>query len=117
MTLKKCYTEIGGDYEDVMRRFMDETRVNRFLRMFLGDQSFAHLCDSMQAGRYEDAFRAVHTIKGICMNLSLSALAECCAALTENLRSGQPDGATQPLFEQVQAEYARTTAAIREHLL
>ena len=117
MTLKECYTEIGGDYEDVMRRFIDEARVDRFLRMFLDDPSFAYLCDSMQADRYEDAFHAVHTMKGISMNLSLSVLVERCVALTENLRSGQPDGATQPLFEQVQAEYARTTAAIRGHLL
>ena len=116
MNLKECYAAIGSDYADVMRRFISEARVDRFLRMFLDDQSYAQLCGGMADGRWPDAFRAVHTMKGICMNLSLSALADRCAALTENLRGGQPDVQTQPLFEQVRTEYERTAAAIRGHL-
>ena len=98
MNLKECYLTAGADYEDVMRRLMSEERVDRFLNMFLRDRSFEQLCLAMETQQYEEAFRAVHTIKGICMNLSLTALLDACIALTENLRPGKPDGQTGPLF-------------------
>lgn len=116
MDLKECYSAAGADYEDVMRRFASEDRVGRFLTMFLNDQSFAALCAAMEAGRYEDAFRAAHTMKGITMNLSLNALRDSCVALTENLRGGEADARTREHFDRVRADYERTSAAIRSHL-
>lgn len=116
MDLKACYAAAGADYEDVMRRLMGEERVTRFLAMFLRDQSYDQLCAAMEAGRCDEAFRAVHTIKGISMNLSLTALRDACVALTENLRGGRTDGQTAGLYEQVRQEYGRTTGAIRAYL-
>lgn len=116
MNLKECYTAAGADYEDVMRRFMKEERVDRFLTMFLRDQSFALLCASMEQKQYEEAFRAVHTLKGICMNLSLCALLDACVELTENLRAGKPDDQTEHCFARLKTEYVRTSGAIRGHL-
>ena len=109
VNLRECYAAAAADYDDVMRRFMSENRVDRFLTMFLRDGSFELLCSAMDAGDYQDAFRAVHTIKGISMNLSLNALRDACIELTENLRAGTPDDRTQPCFD-------RTRAAIRSHL-
>ena len=116
MNLKECYDAAGADYEDVMRRFLKEERVDRFLGMLLRDQSFALLCDAMEAENYAEAFRAVHTMKGICMNLSLCALLEACVELTENLRPGTADGETDRLFQRVREEYSRTAEAVRGHL-
>ncbi len=116
MDLRKCYAAAGADYEDVMRRFMSEARVVRFLSMFLRDQSCDQLCAAMEAGRWDEAFRAVHTMKGISMNLSLTALRDACIALTENLRGGGTDGQTADLYEQVRQEYSRTAGAIRAYL-
>ena len=116
MNLKECYLAAGADYEDMIRRFLTEERADRFLAMFLKDESFDSLCGAMDAGRYQEAFRAVHTMKGICMNLSLTALLDSCITLTENLRPGKPDEHTQQFFEQVRTDYLRTTAAIRSHL-
>lgn len=116
MDLRECYTAAGADYEDVIRRFMSEERVDRFLNMFLKDQSFDLLCQAMETGSYEEAFRAVHTMKGICMNLGLSALLEACIALTENLRAGEPDGETRRCFDRAREEYRRTAGAIKSHL-
>lgn len=116
MNLKECYQAVGGNYEDVMRRFMSEERVDRFLKMFLGDQSFTNLCDAMNSGDYDEAFRAVHTMKGICMNLGFVKLMESCIILTENLRTGEPDMETKAWLEQTKDNYLRTTEAIRNHL-
>lgn len=116
MNLKECYIAAGGDYDDVMRRFMTEERVDRFLVMFLKDQSFVTLCEAMAAKQYEEAFHAVHTMKGICMNMSLTDLAGACIALTENLRSGQPDGQTSDCFINLKANYKKTVEAIGSHL-
>ena len=116
MNLEECYLAAGADYEDVIYRFKSKERVDRFLKMFLNDKSFDRLCSAMAEEQYADAFRAVHTMKGICMNLSLTALHHSCVALTENLRSGSADGDTQNLFQKVMEEYGRTDAAICGYL-
>lgn len=116
MNLKECYSAAGADYEDVMRRFISEDRVGRFLAMFLKDQNFELLCRAMDEHNYEEAFRAVHTMKGICMNLSLCSLLDSCIALTENLRSGEADRQTEQCYERTKEEYLRTTDAIRNYL-
>lgn len=116
LSLRECYTAAGADYEDAMRRFMSEERVDRFLTMFLRDRSFELLCDAMEKKEYDEAFRAVHTMKGICMNLGFTELLKACAALTEDLRSGQPGADTGARFETVRTEYQRTAKAIRSRL-
>lgn len=116
MNLEECCLAVGADYEDIMRRFKNKERIDRFLKMFLEDKSFDMLCSAMAEERYEAAFRAVHTMKGICMNLSLMALYHSCVPLTENLRSGSPDGDTQRFFEKVMEDYRRTDAAVRGYL-
>lgn len=116
LSLKECYAAAGADYEDALRRFISEARVDRFLDMFLRDRSFELLCAAMDGKDYGEAFRAVHTMKGICMNLGFTRLLEACVALTEDLRGGQAGDGTGPRFEAVRAEYRRTTEAIRLHL-
>lgn len=116
MDLKECYAAASADYEDVMRRFSKEERVDRFLSMFLKDQSFRLLNAAMKEENWEEAFRAVHTMKGICMNLGLTVLLDACAELTENLRAGGADSRTAPCYERLKEEYLRTAGAIRAHL-
>lgn len=116
MSLEECYSAAGADYEDVIHRFMSEERVDKFLGMFLRDKSFENLCRALEADDFEEAFRAVHTMKGICMNLSLIDLQEACNKLTENLRQGKRDEKTEEYFKTLEENYLRTTTAIRSHL-
>lgn len=116
MNLKECYSAAGANYEDVMRRFVSEERVERFLKMFLRDQNFNILCSAMDKGDFDSAFQAVHTIKGICMNLSLSALLDSCVELTENLRSGKPNQNTELCFEKTKENYLKTIESIQNYL-
>ncbi len=114
MDLRECYAELGGDYEGVVGRFHGERLVLKFTLKFLEDGSYALLRDSLGDGRMEEAFRASHTLKGVCQNLGFTKLYESSAALTEALRACGPlppeaDG----LFLQVTEDYERTAAAIR----
>ena len=114
MTLRECYEAIGGNYDDVLTRLPDEAFVARFLTRFLDDPSFAQLKESLEQRDSETAFRAAHTLKGVCQNLSLDQLYRSSSALTDLLRDGSFDGADE-LFTQVAADYESTVAGIRSY--
>lgn len=61
MTIKECYEAMGGDYEDVLKRLMNEARIQKFALMFKKDPSMSQLTQAMDAGDVETAFRAAHT--------------------------------------------------------
>lgn len=113
-TLRDCYILLGGDYEDVMSRLPREQLVQKFIFKFLDEKSYGELEQALAEGDYETAFRAAHTIKGNCQNLSFIRLAESSSQLTEALRMGDYEGAAQlmPKFTEV---YSQTTGAIREY--
>ena len=79
------------------------------------EQAMAQLTAAMAAGDAAAAFRAVHTLKGIALNLSLSDLADACAALTERLRGRDalPDG-IQPQYDAVLAQHTRILDALAQ---
>ena len=116
MNLQECYKSFGGEYQDVMRRLQSEERIKRFLVMFLNDPSFSQLCSAWDECQYDDVFRAVHTMKGICLNLAFTALLNSCTLLTENLRAGIPDESTEKYVNEVKEKYAQTAAAITAYL-
>ena len=114
MTLKECYAAMGGNYDEVIGRLRSEKLVQKFVLKFLNDGSYDLLCASMEAKDYGEAFRAAHTIKGVCQNLSFTVLGKSSSALSEALRGGytpEADG----LAEQVKAEYRQTVEAIRAY--
>ena len=114
MTLKECYAAMGGDYEEAMGRLRSERLVQKFVLKFLDDGSYRLLCDSLAAGDREEAFRAAHTIKGVCGNLAFNILLESSEALTEALRDGRPpQPGEEDLIRRVQEDYQRTVEAIR----
>ena len=59
----------------------------------------------------KEAFRAAHTLKGVCQNLGFSNLYAPAVTLTETLRAGQLDG-TAEQFAEVEKQYRITMAAI-----
>lgn len=112
MTLQECYAAMGGNYDEVIGRLRSEKLVQKFVLKFLNDGSYQLLLDSLAAGDREEAFRAAHTIKGVCQNLSFTKLYASSAQLCEALRNGfQPEAPA--LARQVSADYDQTVAAIR----
>ncbi len=112
MTLQECYTALGGDYADVTARLRSERLVQKFVLKYLDDRSFELLCTSMAEKNYEEAFRAAHTIKGMCQNLSFTRLLESSSKLSDALRHGWTPEADE-LVEQVKADHLAVTAAIK----
>lgn len=88
MTLREFYEVTGGDYADVMGRFVTEERVLRFVRKFPADGSFAALKSSLADGNAQEAFRAAHTVKGVAQNLGFTALFTVAEVVTNILRGG-----------------------------
>lgn len=114
MTVQECYKAIGGNYEDVISRLRTDERVTRFLGKVADDGSFKLLEESLQTRNIEEAFRAAHTLKGVCMNLSLTTLGRSSTALTEALRGRTEYGDDiPPLMEAVRRDYETTVSAIR----
>ena len=118
MTLQECYQALGGSYDEVLRRLMSPKLVEKFIIKFLSDSSYPMLCAAMAAGQRAEAFRAAHTVKGICQNLGFGNLLRSVEPLTELLRpltEGIPDGAAA-LLSQVQKDYDGTVLAIQTYL-
>ena len=118
MTIEECYQELGGNYAEVCTRLPSPKLVQKFAGKFLEDQSYATLCGQMDANNRAEAFRAAHTLKGVCANLSFTRLFTSSAALTETLRpesSAIPAGAMREL-EEVCRDYQTTVEAIRRFL-
>lgn len=114
MTLKECYTALEGSYDEVIGRLRSERLVQKFVLKFLEDGSYKLLCDSLEEGDWNEAFRAAHTIKGMCQNLGFTMLGASADALTEALRGGNHTGA-EKLFAQVKDDYGKTERAIRTY--
>ena len=113
MTLKECYAALNGDYDEAMGRLRSERLVQKFVLKFLEDGSYDLLCRSMESGDVAEAFRAAHTIKGVCANMAFNALLDSSSQLTELLRAGEAGPQAQEQFQKVQADYAQTVQAIQ----
>ena len=114
MTLKECYAALEGDYEGVMSRLPSEKFVQKFVLKFVNDGSYALLLRSMEEENYAEAFRAAHTIKGVCQNLDFTRLYHSSSELSEALRNGCSPEAPA-LVERVKADYQQTLDAIRAY--
>ena len=116
MTIEECYASIGGSYEDVRKRLPSETLVERFVLKFLEDKSYQSLAEALQREEYEDAFKAVHTLKGVVLNLGFVRLGRSSSDLTELLRgkdAQQIDRAQcEELWKQVTEDYEQVIDAI-----
>ena len=119
MTVKECYEQMGSDYEGVLGRLGSEAIVKRFALKFLQDpsfaqlkESFAQLKESLAKNDGEEAFRAAHTLKGVCLNLGFDELFEVSAELTEKLRERKTAG-SEELFQKVSQKYQKTVTAIQ----
>lgn len=111
MDLETCYNRLGGDYYDVRSRLVKEQLVQRFIFKFLEDKSFEELNSAMENKDFDTAFRAAHTIKGICQNLSFTKLYQSSSNLTEalHLEKYQEAEALRAAFS---SDYLQTVNAI-----
>lgn len=112
MTLQECYETLGASYDDVLERMPRAAMAEKFLIKFLDDPNYVDLTQAMRTNDFDRAFVAVHTLKGVCLNLGLSNLWQKASDLTEKLRYRDPD--PWPEYEALQQEYQKTIAVIRQ---
>ena len=115
MELAELYERIGGSMENLFGRFGNETRVKRFLGLFLKDPSFAELQAAAEAGDWAAAFRAAHTLKGVTANMNFTRLTHSASALTEALRGGKTLE-DRALLDAVCEDYRLVESTVREYL-
>ena len=113
MNLQEFYAVVGGNCEEALSRLMGEAMLRRFVSKVPNDQSFAALKQAIADGERETAFRAAHTIKGLCLNLGFGKLLASSEALTEALRNEMPDNVNE-LFAKVSEDYALTMDAVEK---
>lgn len=113
MTLEQCYNELGGNYKGVIERLLSDKLVQKFVLKFPDDGSFTTLSESLKNGDSETAFRAAHTLKGVCQNLGFDRLFKSSSEITEAFRDNRLEDAAT-LFPQVESDYKITVAAIEK---
>ena len=117
LTIQEVYEKINGDYEDVLTRLPREELVKKFAVKFLDDPSFDQLVKSLEEDNQEEAFRAAHTLKGVCMNLGFKILYKSTYNITEALRPGNPNISKDELhnlFKQLDKDYNIVINGIKE---
>lgn len=118
MQLTECYKAFGGNYQDVRERLQSDALIQRFVIKFLSDNSYERLCNAMKENDYDEAFRAVHTLKGVSQNLNFDRLSASSSLLTELLRERETVPVDKTLceqfFAQITADYRTVIEAIHK---
>ena len=113
VNLKDCYIKFGGDFDEVLGRLRREQTVQKFVYKFLDDKSFSLFESSIRSKDYEDALRAVHTLKGICQNLSFTRLFESSSLVTNALKENDWNKAVD-MMPKLSKDYYETINVIKD---
>lgn len=118
MTIQEFYQSLDGNFAEVQQRLPSDRLIKRFITKFLDDGSYAELSQAMASGQREQAFRAAHTLKGVCANLSFTRLLTSVSALTDLLRqeSDAISESAAAALTDVTRDYSQTISAIRAYL-
>lgn len=114
MTTKEFYDSIGEDYNEVLRRLGEDGTVRYFALKFMRDPSFDDLKQAVDSGDGNAAFRAVHTLKGVCLNLGFCKLGSAAGNLTEYLRGDKQLDGSRMMYEAVEKEYGVLMEALKK---
>lgn len=110
--LREKLLDAGVNIETAMERFMNnEQLLERFLKKFPQDPNYEAMLTAVAEKRYEDAFKAAHSLKGVCGNLSLVSLYDNVCMVVELLRNGKGEE-IETALPSVKAEYERVVAIL-----
>jgi HPt (histidine-containing phosphotransfer) domain-containing protein len=114
MTLFEFYNSLGESLDEVLGRLRLESRIAKYLGLFLNDPSFDELKNAFAKNDAKTAFRAAHTLKGVAANLGLNKLSSSSSELTEDLRPGSFTTVSQDLLENVELDYIAVVEGIKQ---
>ena len=82
--------DFGANTSDGLNRCMNnEAMYLRLVDMGLKDANFERLAEAVEADDRKAAFEAVHALKGVMGNLSLTPIYDPASEMTELLRAGK----------------------------
>ncbi len=113
MNVKEFYEQVGANYNDVLTRLNNEALIGKIIKKFDEDPSFNELEHALEDGDIDLAFRAAHTLKGICLNLGFDQMSKDAIDITEILRAGKLDG-TKELFDKLKDSYLNTIEKLKD---
>lgn len=86
--LERLYSDTGSDYNGVLQRLGSVETVERFVKKFAEDETYRQLIVSLDNDDCESAFRAAHTLKGVCASLGFTELYKISCDAVDALRAG-----------------------------
>jgi len=96
--------------KDALRRIGGSMDLyKRLLNQFIGGDHIEPLEEALKSGDTEKASHLVHTLKGVCANLSLVKLAGVAVDLEHNIKDGED---YTDNFEELKAAYEITSQQI-----
>ncbi len=116
MTIIEFYEKINGDYEDVLGRLANDTRIDKYIRKFAENTDYDNYHQFLSEGKCEEIFRSIHNIKGMCLNMSFTELSESSSVLCDAYRNGPPAGDVSAMEERFENDYKNLITAIKEYI-
>lgn len=114
MTVQELYNTLGEDYNEIFDRIGNDKWIEKYLKKFTAEDYVAELGTAIAEEKWEELFKASHSLKGLALNLGLSKLADASTKLCETVRHGAPEVDVVPLFKDTETAYS---AAIEQILL
>ncbi|WP_195983514.1 Hpt domain-containing protein [Clostridium sp. D33t1_170424_F3] len=107
MDFQEAMIQLQVDEKTLLNRFSgNRALMERFIRKFLQDKTYAELCEANRTGDADGMLRAAHTLKGISGNLGMDALYRLCSQMVEDLRAGRLEH-IEERFTSIRQEYER----------
>ena len=114
-TLKEDLIALGIDYNKALERFLGKPDFyQEFLYQFPDDPQLDTLLAATKDHDVKKAFKAAHTLKGLCGNLGLNNLLKPILPLVEILRKDSFDG-TESLLDELVIQYKKTCDVLNLH--
>ena len=114
--VKETLTGGGIDVDGMLERCMgSEAIMGRLLKKFPTDATYARLEEAFASGDAKAALEASHTLKGVCGNLSITAMHEMLDRQVHALRDGDMKGA-ESMMSEISLAYASAVRAIEQGL-
>ena len=87
--------------------------IEKYLKKMLDDGNYDILRQAVEKGDFPEAFRASHTLKGICQNLAFARLFESSSLVTKALKENDWNKAVD-MMPQLSRDYYEIMNAIEE---
>ncbi|MCQ2520316.1 MAG: Hpt domain-containing protein [Lachnospiraceae bacterium] len=113
---RNALLEAGVEIDEALERCMNnENLYFRCLSKFIEDTNYDKLIQAIESGDAGTAFEASHGLKGVCLNLGLSALCIPVSEIVEVFRNGSLDYRPEN-FEALKIGYERTINTLKNIL-